>query len=131
MNDDDAKAAGLEVEACRTWQRLEGMLLRSLANGGARQRLGFHDGDEFCTVTRQSIRGPLVHFNSLTPSWPDLRDAATFGAALGWLQSQSGHNLGRPCPVLAAAAFGVGSHEAVRALVDAFKAADGREEVAT
>jgi hypothetical protein len=129
MSDDDAKAAGLEAMACPVWRWMPGMTPGG--SGLAHRVLGMcSDG----SVTMGYLgSGECYQSDDGVPgAWPDLRDAATFGAAVAWWQLLPGHVFRVPCPVLAAAAaFGVGSHEAVRALVDAFKAADGLKDVRT
>lgn len=116
MTDDEAKALGLRAVAWMGWRWLPGML-----DGCCVERIFERcDLDGLWVETR--YEQPEVF--TLHPGiWPDLRDAATMGAAIALWQARPGHDYRCPCPVMTyAAVYGLTDRRTIVALVAALEA---------
>lgn len=114
MNDDEAKALGLRAVTA-------GFIF------GAGARVVWA-GDPFIVVRFDEHMAYVVGAGRLVINvwkhvvWPDLRDAATMGAAIAQWQARPGHIYRTPCPVLSTvAACGLTSRQAITALVEALE----------
>lgn len=126
MNDEEAKALGYRfMAACSgmgAWEpwRLGVSVRRGDLPGVAVVGLLGIPGKTH-PMAYGAWSGPLPPRGS--ECWPDLRDAATMGAALALWQARPGHIFRVPCPVLTcAAAHGLTDPRTIRALVDAMEA---------
>jgi hypothetical protein len=127
VSDDEAKELGLQAAAWGDWRWMPGAVaewpplcgpgtqdIRTTSARVCEMRMGPLP-TEYGIIDARDVRAS---------AWPDLRDAATMGAALALWQAQPGHVFRVPCPVLTnAAAYGLTDPRTIRALVDATQAA--------
>lgn len=117
MNDDEAKALGLRAAAAKEWDWRPGMLEGK--SDIRAEDTGYGHGPGLPSYGRD---GEVDYDYLGHGDWPDLRDAATMGAAIAQWQARPGHIYRTPCPVLSTvAAYGLTSRQAIEALVGALE----------
>jgi hypothetical protein len=126
VTDDEAKALGLRVLATRRWlDKMQTWPEGALDCDGRRIVFAtYYDGPINGYVQAVEVTNASIcvedDLDGAALGAPDLRDAATMGAALALWQARPGHVFRVPCPVLTnAAAYGLTDPRTIRALVDA------------